>query len=323
MPTSNKGQSWSALLAILTVSVLVELFLLRTTTRTLIHIPGIGDLETPIRTAAELGRFAYYLAIVSLIVTLASLGIRLIRSRVARQVAGGLATVAFLVVAAAARLGAMSAPLVGWITLVLLLVVTAAGWRGLSSVPVGLFVLGSVAAGWSAVGQTSGGGLSGGQVDTLIVTAECLLVAAGASSPLMLARPPSRSALIAGVTAAGLVTAAFAGGASTFSILVLWNLGVPGWLPGVAFALAFGGMVTTLWSASASRERQTAIGVWLLLAGGVGLISTYQTGLVLAAVVLLGYPALTLESRAATAGIPVDREARHERVVAGGVAPVP
>jgi hypothetical protein len=313
----------SALLTVLWVSVLVELILLRTATRTLVHIPGIGDLETPIRTAAELGRFAYYLAIVSLLVTLASLGIRLVGSRLTRHVIGGLATVVFLVVAAAGRLGALSAPAVGWITLAVLLVVTVSGWRGLSSAPVGFFALGSVAAGWSAVGQTTGGGLSGGQVDILIVTAECLLVLAGATSPLLLGRPPSKTALIAGVAATVLVAAAFAGGASTFSILVLWNLGVPGWLPGIAFALAFGGLVTVLWSASASRDRQTALGVWLLLAGGVGLISTYQTGLVLVAVVLLGYPALTLGRRPAAAGIAADRETRHERVGAGAISSLP
>jgi len=323
MRTSNRGQSLSALLTVLWVSVLVELILLRTATRTLVHIPGIGDLETPIRTAAELGRFAYYLAIVSLLVTLASLGIRLVRSRLTRHVIGGLATVVFLVVAAAGRLGALSAPAVGWITLAVLLVVTVSGWRGLSSAPVGFFALGSVAAGWSAVGQTTGGGLSGGQVDILIVTAECLLVLAGATSPLLLGRPPSKTALIAGVAATVLVAAAFAGGASTFSILVLWNLGVPGWLPGIAFALAFGGLVTVLWSASASRDRQTALGVWLLLAGGVGLISTYQTGLVLVAVVLLGYPALTLGRRPAAAAIAADRETRHERVGAGAISSLP
>jgi hypothetical protein len=323
MRPGNRDQSLSALLAVLWVSVLVELILLRTATRTLVHIPGIGDLETPIRTVAELGRFAYYLAIVSLLVTLAALGIRLVRSRVTRHVIGGMATVVFLVVAAAARFGALPAPVVGWITLAVLLVITVSGWRGLSSVPVGFFVLGSVAAGWSAVGQTTGGGLGGGQVDILIVAAECLLVLAGATSPLLLGRLPSKTALIAGIAATALVAATFAAGASTFSILVLWNLGVPGWLPGIAFALAFGGLVTVLWSASASRDRQTALGVWLLLAGGLGLISTYQTGLVLVAVLLLGYPALTLGRRPVTAGIAADREARQERVRAGAISSLP
>jgi hypothetical protein len=239
---------------------------------------------------AEVGRFAYYLAAVSVTVTLAVLGFQLIRSRVPRHVIAGLATAGFLVVALVGRLEGVSPAGVGWFTLALLVTVTTAGWRGLSSLPIGLFALGSVAAGWSALGQTSGR-LTGGQVDILVLSAESLLVLAGATSPLLLGRMPSKSALAAGVGAAVLVAAAFAGGASTFSILVLWNLGVPGWLPGIAFSVAFGGVVTSLWSALAAGERMTAFGIVLLFGGGVGLISTYQTGLVLAAILVLGVAA--------------------------------
>jgi hypothetical protein len=171
-----------------------------------------------------------------------------------------------------------------------LVVVTSMGWRGIGSIPVGLFVLGSVAAGWSSLGQFAGSGLTGAQVDMLVLAAESLLVLAGATAPLLLGRAPTRSALLAGAGATVLVAAAFAGGASTFSIMVLWNLGVPGWLPGIAFALAFGGIVTAGWSAMASGDRGTAIGIVLLLGGGVGLISTYQTGLALAAILLLAEP---------------------------------
>jgi hypothetical protein len=290
MRTSSSNQL-RGLFALLALSVLAELVMLRTATRTLIHIPGIGEFETPIRTVAEVGRFAYYLAAVSVTVTLAVLGFQLIRSRVPRHVIAGLATAGFLVVALAGRLQGVSTAGVGWFTLAFLVTVTAAGWRGLSSLPVGLFVLGSVAAGWSALGQTSGRGLTGAQVDILVLSAESLLVLAGATSPLLLGRMPPKSALAAGVGAAVLVAAAFAGGASTFSILVLWNLGVPGWLPGIAFSVAFGGLVISLWSALAGGERMTAFGIVLLFGGGVGLISTYQTGLVLAAILVLGVAA--------------------------------
>ena len=290
MRTSSSNQL-RGLLALLALAVIAELVLLRTATRTLIHIPGIGEFETPIRTVAEVGRFAYYLAAVSVTVTLALLGFQLIRSRIPRHVIAGLATAGFLVVALVGRLQGVSTAGVGWFTLALLVTVTAAGWRGLSSLPIGLFVLGSVAAGWSALGQTSGVGLTGGQVDILVLSAESLLVLAGATSPLLLGRMPSKSALAAGVGAAVLVAAAFAGGASTFSILVLWNLGVPGWLPGIAFSVAFGGLVISLWSALAGGERMTAFGIVLLFGGGVGLISTYQTGLVLAAILVLGVAA--------------------------------
>lgn len=303
MRTSNRRHQLDWLLVVLASSVLAELLLLRTATRTLIHIPGIGEFETPIRTVAEAGRFAYYLAVVSVTATLAILGFRRMRTRIPRHLIGGLATAAFLIVAAVGRLDGVSTPAAGWFTLAVLVVVTSTGWRGLSSTPVGFFVLGSVAAGWSALGQTSGSGLTGGQVDVLVLTAESLLVLAGATAPLLLGRPPSKMALAAGVGAAVLVAAAFAGGASTFSILVLWNLGVPGWLPGIAFSIALGGVVTALWSAMADGDRVTAIGIVLMLGGGVGLISTYQTGLVLAALLLLGRSGVGPRERPETAGV--------------------
>jgi len=287
MRPRNSRRLPQGLLLVLVASVLAELFLLRTATRTLIHIPGIGDLETPIRVVAEAGRFAYYLAVVSVTVTLAILGFRHVRSAVPRRVIAGVATLAFLLVAAVGRLEGLPPHTAGWLTLAVLIVVTSMRWRGIGSIPVGLFVLGSVAAGWSSLGQVARSGLTGAQVDMLVLAAEGLLVLAGATAPLLLARPPTRLALVAGAGATVLVAAAFAGGASTFSIMVLWNLGVPGWLPGIAFALAFGGIVTAVWSAMASGDRVTAIGIVLLLGGGVGLISTYQTGLAVAAILLL------------------------------------
>ncbi|HEX6146549.1 MAG TPA: hypothetical protein VF083_07205 [Acidimicrobiia bacterium] len=294
------------LLLMLAVSVLAELFLLRTATRTLIHIPGVGDLEAPIRVVAEVGRFAYYLAVVSVTVTLAILGLRHVRSASPWRVIAGVMTLALLLIAAAVRLEGVRPETAGWLTLVVLVVVTSTTWRGVESIPVGLFVLGSVAAGWSSLGQVAGSGLTGTQVDMLVLAAESLLVLAGATSPLLLGRPPTRSALVAGAGATVLIAAASAGGASTFSIMVLWNLGVPGWLPGIAFALAFGGVVTAIWSAMASGDRVTATGIVLLLGGGVGLISTYQTGLALAAILLLAEPGTTHREQTAEVGSTAD-----------------
>jgi hypothetical protein len=132
------------------------------------------------------------------------------------------------------------------------------------------------------------GGLSGRQVDILMLTAEISLLLSAVTAPLLLKGPPPRMAILVGLGVALVGVGAFASGASTLSILILWNLGVPGWLPGVAYALALGSIVTTLWSALATGQRLTAIGLLLLIAGGLGTISTYQTGLVLTGVLLLG-----------------------------------
>jgi hypothetical protein len=277
-----------ALLWLLTVSAVIELLVLRTATRTLIHIPGTERFETPIRLLAETGRLAYYLAAVSLTVALTTLALVGLRSRSSRRVASGAAVVVFIAVAVAGRVEILPWRVAGWATLAILVLVGLMGWRGLPSLPVGLFVAAFVAAGSSVVAQVAGTGLTGGQVDALVWASEFSLVAAGLATPLLLKRAPGKSSWVIGAITATLAVGAFISGASTITILVLWNVGVPGWLPGVAYALAFGCLSATLWSAVVRGERSVAIGVVLLTAGGVGLMSTYQSGLVLAGVLLLG-----------------------------------
>lgn len=286
MSRSSKGPP--GLLWLLTVAVLVELFALRTTTRTLIHIPGTDRFEVPIRVLAEGGRLAYYIAAVSLIVWLTVVALVGLRSRTPRLVVVGAATIVFLITAAAGRLDALPWTAVAWTSLALLVVAGLAGWQGVRSLPVGLFLVSSVAAGWSVLGQTTGEGLTGPQVDLLIWIAEFFLVLTGLAAPLLLQRAPSLPAMVVGAATALMVAGAFIAGASTISILVLWNVGVPGWLPGIAYALAGGTLMATLWSAARRAEWSIVIGLALLAAGGVGMISTYQTGLVLAGLVLLG-----------------------------------
>jgi hypothetical protein len=324
MPTSSSRFRVIGLLWLLAVSVLTELVVLRTVTRTLIHIPGLGEFEAPIRFLAEVGRFAYYVAAVSLIVTLALLALVGLRSRLPRHVGIGAVTIAFLLVAAAGRIGVVPWPIVGWSALALLASAGLLGWRGVRSLPVGLFLAGSVAAGGSVAVQGVGNGLTGSQMDILIWIAEWCFVLAGLTAPLLLKKSPSMAAWAVGGAATLMVIAAFARGASTLSILVLWNVGVPGWLPGVAYALAFAGLVVTAWSAAARGERTVVIGVVLLGAGGVGLFSTYQTGLVLAGVLMLGEvgdrlvpsPRIEPSSQPAYVGSPTDR------VAAGAAVPL-
>jgi hypothetical protein len=58
-------------------------------------------------------------------------------------------------------------------------------------------------------------------------------------------------------------------------------------LSGVAYALALGALTATLWTALATRNWLTSVGLLLMVAGGIGVISTYQTGLVIAGILLL------------------------------------
>jgi len=288
MSTSSERWQLPGLPGLLGIFALGELVLLRTGTRTLIHIPGLGRYETPIGILAELGRFTYYLATVCLVTTLILLAYQGLRVRTPRLVVISIGVLSFLAAAGAGRLGVISAPVVGWSSVVVLVVVCAASWGGLRTIPIAFFVVGWVAAGWTVLGQGVGGGLNGRQVDGFMLAAEISLILSAITVPLLLKGPPPRLAILAGLGATVVSAGAFFSGSSTLSILVLWNLGVPGWLPGLAYSLALGSLVATVWSAFSSGQSSTVIGLVLLAAGGIGTISTYQTGLVLTAVLLLG-----------------------------------
>lgn len=273
---------------LLTIGALIELLVLRTATRTLINIPGTERFDTPISVLAEIGRLAYYVAVISLVAVMVMLAVGALRSRSPRRITQGAAVLAFLVAAGAGRLEAVPWTVVGWLGMAIMTLVALLGWRGARSVPVGFFLFASVAAGSSVVAQAGTGGLTGSRVDILVWVAEASLVLAGLAAPLLLDRPPGTAGLTFGALSAVLVAGSLAGGASTISILVLWNVGVPGWMPGLAYALAAGAVATTLWCAAARGEWPTFIGAMLLVAGGVGMISTYQTGLVIVGILVLG-----------------------------------
>jgi hypothetical protein len=96
----------------------------------------------------------------------------------------------------------------------------------------------------------------------------------------------------AGAVVGVLVFAGLFRGASTAKVLLLWNEGLAGAFPSVAYALA----ATTLFLACAglatTGRGMAALGVTLLVLGGFGLHSTYQSGLV-----VVGMATLALYSR--------------------------
>lgn len=266
---------------------LVELVLLRSGTRTLVHIPGLGRYDVSIGVLNEVGRFAFYLSVVLLVVTLGYLAVWLWRMDTSLSRAAGILVALSILVAAAGRMGMLTPSAVGWYSVGAIAGMTTIAWRGVRSIPLALFAGSWVVAAWSVLGQGPGGGLSAWSVDTSIVVAEALLILAGVTAPLLVNRRLTTPAVVAGFAAFLIVAAGFSIGGSTLAILTLWNLGVPGWFSPLAFGLAFGGLVIATWSAVAAGERMTAASVALLVAGGVGMISTYQTGLVLAALTIV------------------------------------
>jgi hypothetical protein len=290
-PTSFRGLSPERVRLfgwLLLATVVVELVALRTATRTLVHIPGTERFQVPIQAVAEGGRLAFYLATVALVAALAILAWTGVRSRDPRLAALGAIAGVFLLTAVGGRVGVLSWTTVGWVSLATLVAATIAGASTRRWLPVVFFVLACVAGGVSVLAQTTGSERSGVSVDIFVWTAEFSLVLAGLAAPLLLRRRPSRGGLLAGGMAALVVAGAFASSSSTVAILLLWNVGVPGWLPGAVYAAAAGGLTATAWSAGAHRDWDVVAGIALLVAGGVGMISTYQSGLVLLAVLVLG-----------------------------------
>lgn len=287
MPTA-RDPALRTLALWLGVAVVLELVFLRTGTRTLVHIPGLGRFEVPIGMLGEVGRFAFYLSLVLVVATLAYIGWSCWtrRTRAGRLVGGFALT--FLLAAGLGRLGIVTDPAVAWFALFTMVGTLLVTWNGVRSIPVALFVTASALSTWSVLGQGTGGGLSGQAVDVSTVTAEALLILTGVTAPLLVAGRVTRSALLAGLVVVVGVSAGFSVGGSTLAILTLWNLGVPGWFAPIAYGFALGGLVVTLWSAISARMTTTACAVVLLVGGGIGPISTYQTALALTAVLLLG-----------------------------------
>jgi hypothetical protein len=264
---------------------------------------------------AEVGRWGYYLALVTMIGLLGALAYKGLRQGDNRARLAGMAGALFLILAGAGRAGLISQEGLGWSSLALVVVLTAVVWRGARTIPIALFTLASVAAGVSVLGQGTGGGLTGQEVDALVLSAEVLLILAAVTTPLLLDRPPTKSGVILGLVTAILGIGALVSGGPTLSILVLWNLGVPGWLSGVAYALALGTLITTLWTALATRNWLTSVGLLLMVAGGIGVISTYQTGLVIAGILLIDQ-GLGQASRPARLSIAIEDGEETARIMA-------
>ncbi len=271
----------------LALVVVAEFSLLRTGTRALIHIPGLERFESPIRVLAEVGRLAYYLAVVFLLAWLVNSVFAGVRSGQNRLLALAAVTAAYLVISLAGRLGLVEPTSVGWFSLGVLAATVALTWSGIRSSALVLFVMASIAAGISVLGQGDGGGFSGSTVDTLVFSAEVLLILAALSTPLLVLERIDTTAMVAGVVMAVICAGALASAGSTISIIVLWNVGVPGWLPSAFYALAVGALTITIWSSLRTGHPTVAMGSSLLVAGGVGVISTYQMGLALAGLLLL------------------------------------
>jgi hypothetical protein len=126
------------------------------------------------------------------------------------------------------------------------------------------------------------------RTDAALTAAEVVGVAFALSAPLLARGVLDRASVVAGVIVGAVVFAAFLGnGGATARFLLLWNEGLSGVLPSVAYAGAAGCLAATLAAFVRAHSGLAAAGMALLVTGGIGLHSTYQSGLVITGMALL------------------------------------
>jgi hypothetical protein len=283
------GVSAAAAAAWLAAAALAELLILRTFTRVAIHIPGIDAMAGPYSALAEAGRFAYYAASVLVVVALAALAARAWRSG---GVDGRLAVVSVAMAglsAALLRLGpglGEAAPL-NTVMLAAVGIAAAAAigsLRGRAGMAISVFAGATLLSGWYTVAQawTVAGWEAPSSIELLRV-AEILAVGAAIASPLLIERrAPGRTVVAAGAGVGLMTFVFFLGNPSTTRFLLLWSHGLTGSLPSAAYAAAAGGLAASAWGLAEGRRSLAALGILLLVLGGVGMQNTYQTALVIA-----------------------------------------
>lgn len=292
---STRSRTWLALPDLLiwagaglVAAAGLEFLLLRIFTRTAIHIPGIQELRTPYLVLAETGRIGYFSATVLLALLLVGLVPLIARSRTSVAWVAALGIATYGIVAAMAAAGSADGTSLAFISLVAVILTAPWAVRSLPArgvLPVALYASAFTLAAVFAIGQATTDPIL--TDSALLVAAEALALGFAALSPLLVQR---RDRFALGVSVGvGLVTvAALIGNESTSKVLALWSVGLAGSFPAVFYGVAAGGAAyATLASWRAGRQ-VFAIGLILLLMAGIGLHSTYQTGLAVTGLALLG-----------------------------------
>jgi len=289
-----------------------ELLVLRLFTRTAVHVPGLSAFATPYAVVAGIGRFAYYAAALLLIATLCVLAWDAARRRTRRGIAIAAALLLFLGASALARAdlapdGLLDLVTVGAVAIIAVSGITSPATR-YADMPrrgsVTLFAGAFLAASLYGIAQGDGSAPS-----WLLPLSELLFLVWCLGALLLTPRRIDRVAAAGGIAVVASVLGALAASEATVKVLLLWNFGVAGLFPAWSYALAFGVFAYALVAVLRAGRSDAGIALALLAIGGVGLHSTYQTGMVLLGLTLLGLersarrvePAITASS-APTAG---------------------
>lgn len=289
-PGESVGTDVSWLVAGLAFASAVELAILRTFTRTAIHIPALDSLQKPYAVLTAAGEYAYFVAVALVVPALAALAFHLFRARRHGRHLALLGLGLFAVPASLAAFGQANQLLLDLATIASVAMLSLAFAvstpdRRLAAIPVACF---GIAFGLSGTYTT----LPSLEIDAvqpawLLDGAEYLGLAFAVSSPLLLSRETDRGAWWIGVGVAAFVLVVFLGNGSTSRFLLLWNIGLSGILPAFAYAIAAGALVATGVGFARRSMWLAAGGMLLLVTGGFGLHSTYQSALVVVALAAL------------------------------------
>lgn len=272
------------------IAAVTELGLLRLFTRTAIHIPALEALERPYEIVSLIARYAFFASVVLLGANLVTVVLGRRASDDAGRIGAGTAF-AFLAVAAIARTGLVDALIVAAAVVTLVAVAGALGTvtnRGARGVALAVYTLGFVAAALHTILQD--GGRYGWRIEgsgVLLYVGETAALLAVLVAAVAWGRGCTRRDVVVAGAAGLVVLGALVGNGSTVKVLMLWNFGLPGSLPSIVYGATAAGLTLALLGARRSGGFATLAGLALVAVGGVGLHSTYQSGLVIAGMLLL------------------------------------
>lgn len=262
----------------------VELAILRTFTRTAIHIPGLEAMRYPYQLLTKGGEFAYFLTISLLFPVAAALLLAMHRGHYPQRwlVTFGVALFAFswplvdMHAVSPRTLDALTISSVVAIGSAIVLTSRRTAW-----LPIVTFTAAFTASALYTTSLGSGRGAGFGQPDLLLNYTEFLGLAYACTTPLLVHRSRDRMATGVAIAVGMLVYVAMLGNGSTSRFLLLWNAGLSGTLPSFFYGLAAAALTYTTLRAGRSGLPLVSSGLVMIVAGGLGLHSSYQSALVI------------------------------------------
>ena len=270
----------------LAIAAAIELLVLRTFTRTAVHIPALEAMAGPYRVISGFGRYAYFVSLALLLLAVPLI----IRAGWRRRTGPSLMVsssltvlVAVFTLAGMGMLQAFFTDVASVAVVAVLALAATASVPARARVSLICFGVAFIAGGSHTVLQAaSQDRIVQLDADWLLNVAELLGIGFAIASPWLLRRSIPRSAFMVGGIVAVVLFGSLLSSGSTVRILLLWNEGLSGTMPAIAYAAAGGAICLTLMTLVRRGDQIVAAGFMLLVAGGLGLHNTYQTSLVAA-----------------------------------------